>query len=207
VSHGSVNLMFTKSRYAFVLALSLLFVCGCRKVPQNAPSGTPATQSQSTPSSKPNAEKPSFEGQIEHVSLYPVPNRREDLAVTLIVSVSNSGSPSALEGWELEINSPGRKVPTVLEPVHISGYVELPGTSGPKVDLAKEDLVRKTADASIAKGSSVKGVLTFVQPKTSENDVSGGNTTFTIVFKDLQGNSYRSRKFLIGSKAKPGADK
>ena len=199
--------MFSKSRYALVLALSLLFVGGCRKAPQPAPTGTRATQSETTPGSKPNAEKPSFEGQIEHVSLYPVPNRREDLAVTLIASVSNSGWPGAPEGWELEINSPGRKVPTVLEPVHISGYVELPGTSGPKVDLAKEDLVRKTADAPIAKGSSAKGVLTFVLPKTAEHDVSGGNTTFTILFKDSQGNLYRTRKFLIGSKTKPEADK
>jgi hypothetical protein len=180
---------------------------GCRKNPQTAPEGTPATQSQTTPSSTPNAEKPAFEGQIEHVSLYSVPNRSEDLAVTLIVSVGNSGSASALEGWKLEINSPSRKFSTGLAPVHISGYVELPGTTGPKVDLAKEDLVRKTAQGSIAEGSTVKGVLTFVLPRTSEKDLSGGDTTLTVTFKDSQGNPYRSRKYLIGSKVKPAAGK
>lgn len=94
----------------------------------------------------------------------------------------------------------------MLDPVHISGYVELPGTGGAKVDLAKEDLVTKTAQVSIGKSRSVNGVLTFVLSRTSENEVSNNNTTLTIDFKDSRDNSYRTRRYVIGSKVKAAAE-
>jgi hypothetical protein len=136
--------------------------------------------------------------------MYPVPNHREDLAVTLVVIVSNSGSASGAEGWHLEVNSRSRRVPTVLEPVHVNGIVELPGANGTKVDLGKEDLVRKTAQISIDKGASVKGVLTFVLSNTSESEISNTGTTFVVHFRDSKGNSYRTRKYLIGAKGQSG---
>lgn len=206
-SNDNANLR--EERFVLITTIALLLLvssCGSRQ--SSAPSSAESprqTQAESLPS--PTPEKPSFEGQIEHVSMYPVPNRREDLAVTLIVSVRNSGEPRLAANWRLEVNSAGRKIPAILEPIHISGYVELPGTSGPKVDLAKEDLVTKTAQSSIPKGSSVKGVLTFVLSKTSESEVANNNTTFTVNFKDSQGNSYITRKYLIGSKVKDARGK
>jgi hypothetical protein len=132
--------------------------------------------------------------------MYPVPNHREDLAVSLVVFIRNSGSPSTAQGWSLEV-SPSRHVPTVVEPVHVSGFVDMPGTKGTKVDLAKEDLVLKTAQVPIAKGSPVKGILTFVLSKTSQSEVSNNNTSFTLHFKDSQGNPYQTPKSVIGGKA------
>src|SRR4030095_10538547 len=146
-----------------LILATLLLICGaCRpNRSSNQGSTNSPTPGETQSDSKP-AENPSFEGRIQHVSMYPVPNHREDLAVTLVVIVSNSGSASGAEGWHLEVNSRSRRVPTVLEPVHVNGIVELPGANGTKVDLGKEDLVRKTAQISIDKGASVKGVLTFV---------------------------------------------
>lgn len=200
---------FLTARLPFSLAVAamLLFLSACRTGQQPAQTGSASnTKSQEKAPAAATAEKPSFEGEIEHVSLYPVPNRREDLAVTLVVSVRNSGAPSVAQGWKLEVNSPSRRVPTMLDPVHISGYVELPGTGGAKVDLAKEDLVTKTAQVSIGKSRSVNGVLTFVLSRTSENEVSNNNTTLTIDFKDSRDNSYRTRRYVIGSKVKAAAE-
>jgi len=192
--------------FSLTVAALLLFFSACRTGQQPTQTGSASkTKSQDKAPAAATAEKPSFEGEIEHVSLYPVPSRREDLAMTLVVTVRNSGAPSVAQGWKLEVNSPSRRFPTVLDPVHINGSVELPGTSGAKVDLAKEDLVTKTAQVSIGKSKRVNGVLTFVLSRTSENEVSNNNTTLTIDFKDSQDNSYRTRRYVIGSKVKAAA--
>ena len=148
-----------------------------------------------------------FSGRIDNVSIYPAPNRLEDLAVTLVVSVSNAGSPSIAKGWNVEINSASRRVPTVLEPVHVTGLVEMPGSNNVKVDLAREDLTLKTAQAPVAKGGRVNGVLTFVLSKTSENNVSNNNTSLIVHFKDSDGNPYQTPKGRIGIKAAKRGDK
>jgi len=193
----------TTRRCKFAVLILLVAFGGCHKGQEPAQTNAgPTSQTETRPEAIVVPEKPAFEGQIEHVSMYPVPNRREDLAVSLVVTVRNSGLASVAQDWNLEVSSPGRRFPTVVQPVHISGYAELPGTNGPKVDLAKEDLALKTAGVAIAKGAIVKGVLTCVVPKTSESEISNNNTSLTVNFKDSQGNQYHTRKYLIGSKVK-----
>lgn len=188
---------------AFLLALTAT-VAACSSTPE--PSS--AVRNDSTPAARADAspaevlgEKPALVGKIQHVSLYPVPNNPKDLAVSLIVMVGNSGAPSTVRGWSLEVSSPNRPI-DVAEPVHISGNVVLPGTDGPKVDLNKEDLVLKTADARIAKNSHVRGILTFVLSGTSEAEVSKNNTTFTVQFEDSQGKNYSTPRAVVGANAK-----
>jgi hypothetical protein len=135
--------------------------------------------------------------------MYPVPNRPEDLAVSLVVSVGNTGSPSTVQGWNLEVNSPGRSIPNV-EPVHVTGYVDMPGTRNRNIDLDKEDLVLKTAQVPIAKGARINGILTFVLAKTSESDLSNNRASFTVHFKDSQGNPSQTPKSVIGVKVGTG---
>jgi len=77
----------------------------------------------------------------------------------------------------------------------------MPGTNGTKVDLAKEDLVLKTAQVPIAKGARVNGILTFVLSKASESELSNNNTSLTLHFNDSQGNRYQTPRIVIGAKA------
>lgn len=77
----------------------------------------------------------------------------------------------------------------------------MPGTNGIKVDLAKEDLVLKTAPVPIAKGALVNGILTFVLSKTSESELANTNTSLIVHFKDSQGNPYQTPKGVIGERA------
>jgi hypothetical protein len=202
-NHGMrpANLPGVSRPFILVLAILALVLGACRTSQRPDTRTDPTIQTKTEPDSKVVAEKPSLAGRIENVSMYPVPNHQEDLAVSLVVSVRNAGSPSTAQGWNLGVNSPSRRFPTVLEPVHVSGYVDMPGTNGTKVDLAKEDLVLKTAQVPIAKGARVNGILTFVLSKTSESDVSNNNTSFTLNFKDFQGNPYQTPKSVIGGKA------
>ena len=204
-NHGMRPASLPVTSRAFILALAILpLVLGACQTSQKPDLRTaPPIQTKATPDLEVVAEKPSLAGLITNVSIYPVPGRREDLAVSLVVFVRNSGAPSIAQGWNLEVKSPSRRVPTVLEPVHVSGYVEMPGTNGTKVDLSKEDLVLKTAQLSIAKGARVNGILTFVLSKTSEREVSNNNTSLSVHFKDSQGNPYQTPKSVIGGKAKP----
>ncbi len=134
--------------------------------------------------------------------MYPVPNKREDLAISLVVSVDNAGTPSQAQGWNLEVSSPVRSA--LLEPVHVNGVVEMPGSAGKKVDLGKEDMVLKTAQATIAKGARVNGILTFVLPKSTEAALANNNTRLVVHFKDSQGHSYPTPAVLVGAKAGSG---
>jgi hypothetical protein len=183
-----------------VMAALALVLGACRtnRPPEIKPDSAvpPSTQADS----KPVGERPLLTGLIEHVSLYPVPNRREDLAVSLVVSVRNAGSPSTAQGWSLEVTSPGRP-PTTAAAVHVNGLVEMPGSNGTKVDLAKEDLVLKTATVPIVKDARVNGILTFVLPGTSERILSNNNSSLVIHFKDSQSNLYQTPKSVIGTKA------
>jgi hypothetical protein len=197
---------FTANRpFILVIAVLALFGGACQPNKTSQPGPESATTTNSQTDSKPLAEKPSLSGLIEHVSMYPVPNRPEDLAVSLVVWVRNAGLPSTAQGWTLEVTSPGRPR-TDVAAVHVNGLVEMPGSNGQKVDLGKEDLALKTVQVPIAKGARVNGILTFVLAKTSESVLSNNNTTLIIHFKDSQGNSYQTPKNVIGAKAaKPNA--
>src|SRR6185295_6355633 len=130
----------------FILLVILALVLGACRTSQRPDIRTdPAVLTKNEPDSKVVPEKPLLAAKIENVSMYPVPNHREDLAVSLVVSVANAGSPTSAQNWNLEVVSPSRGGPAILEPVHISGYVAMPGTQNMKVDLAKDDLVLKTA--------------------------------------------------------------
>lgn len=190
---------------AFIIASTVLAMvlgaCRTSRQPDVKPDikTDPVIQTKSEPALK-VVERASFTGLVEHVSMYPVPNRREDLALSLVVSASNAGAPSIAQGWKLEVNSPGKLGSAVLDTVHINGYVEMPGSDGKKVDLAKEDMVFKTARVPIAKGARVNGILTFVLSKTSEKELASNHSSFILHFKDSQGNAYRTRKVMIGEK-------
>lgn len=173
--------------------------CQSSRRPETNLANPGQAQTNSDAPKQPAAEKPSFSGTIDNLSIYPVPNNREDLAVTVVVSVSNSGAPDNAKDWTLAVNTPGRRDLRGIQTVHVNGVVTMPGT-GQRVDLDKEDLAIKTKDTAIAKGATLKGILTFVLPKLSAADLSNNNSTLVIHFKDSQGNSYQTGKALIGAK-------
>lgn len=135
---------------------------------------------------------------IKSVSLYPVPGQSGNLAISLVVSVTNTALPSTANKWNVEVFS-GVQSET-LEPVRVNGVVELPGSSR-TVDLSKDDLAIKTAENPIDKNSSVDGVLTFVVPKTSERELIAKKTSLRVHFKDAAGNSYQTDRVVVGPKA------
>ena len=139
---------------------------------------------------------------IDTVSIYPVPNNTQDSAVSLMVSVGNTGFPSTVQGWSLEVSSLGQTF-TAVGPVHINGVVDAPGKLGTKIDLDKEDLAVKTARNPVARDSHVNGVLTFLLKDTRENKLAAKGTSLILHFDDSQGYSYLTSKGVIGTKKKP----
>lgn len=194
-------------RLALIAILLAALVGGaCRTSPPSAqklePLAPAKTESNSKAAEPAAGEKPLLTGRIENVSMYPVPNKREDLAISLVVSVDNAGTPSQAQGWNLEVSSRVRSA--LLEPVHVNGLVEMPGSVGKKVDLGKEDLVLKTAQATIAKGARVNGILTFVLPKSTENELANNSARLVVHFKDSQGHAYLTPAVVVGAKAGSG---
>jgi hypothetical protein len=195
-----MNLTRISSR-TFVLIALLFGLVGCQtsRKPETNSASPSASQTRSEATSQSAAEKPSLSGSIDNLSIYPVPNNRENLAISMVVSVSNSGAPDNAKDWTLAVNTPGQRDLRGLQPVHVNGVVAMPGT-GQRVDLDKEDLAIKSKDTTIAKGATLKGILTFVLPKLSATDLSNNNSTLVIHFKDNQGNVYQTGKALIGAR-------
>jgi hypothetical protein len=208
-SSDNLQMQMTNSRAGLVFVLALtLAAChpSQRSDRPSQPAQTktdPAVETKTGTDPKPT-ERPSLTGRIGNVSLYPVPNNREDLAVSLVVSVTNVGTPSTVQGWNLEVTSPGHPVPAGLAPVHVNGVVEMPGSPGKKVDLGKEDLALKTASAPMAKNAHINGILTFVIPKTTEAQLSNNSTRLVLHFKDALGNPYQTPPGVLGGKASSG---
>jgi hypothetical protein len=193
-----MNLTKVSSRTFIVLAFSI-GLAGCQSGRTPEPSSPSPAQTTSEAPKQPAVEKLSLSGTIDSLSIYPVPNNRENLAVTLVVSVKNSGAPDNANDWTLAVNTPGRRDLRGVQPVHVNGVVAMPGTAGKRVDLDKEDLAVKSKDTAIAKDATLTGMLTFVLPKLSAADLSNNNTTLVVHFKDSQGNSYQTAKATIGA--------
>jgi hypothetical protein len=188
----SNTLLFIITALAFALS-------ACQGKPAENASRTSQRPTQTATSATP---RPLLAGRIDNVSLYPVPNNASDLAISLVVSVTNAGEPTVAQNWKLEVNSPGGQEPIVVEPVYVAGVVDMPGGQGQKVDLAKEDLAIKAARTSITAKDRLTGILTFVLKETSESKLASNNTRLAVHFKDQQGNSYQSPQVALGAKPK-----
>jgi len=192
-----MNQPLSKTITPFVALLLMFCFTACsRPSPGNTNHLTP--QPTTSDQNKQGTEKSALTGLIKNVSLYPVPDRRGDLAISLVVSVRNSGAADRAEGWTLEVSSPSSGVPTGLQPVHVNGVVDLPGNNK-SVDLAKEDLTVKGTDP-IGRNSQVEGVLTFVLPGTDQRALNHNSSSLILHFKDSQGNSYQTPRTYIGQK-------
>lgn len=198
-----------RSRFLILLTLCLLITtvdCGSSQPPTSpVQTNTPFNVSSNLNSNTTVTEKASFDARVKNVSLYVVPGKTKDLAVSLVVSLRNLGAASGADAWTLEVNSPTAGVPTNLKPVHVNGVVDLPGSSGKSVDLAKEDLAAMLKGKPLARGSEVEGVLTFVLPETSERDLAHNSSSVILHFNDDGGSSYQTPKTYIGKKVtEPG---
>ena len=193
-----MNSNTASTRSLVILLLLVLGLAGCQT--SENPKSEPATQTNTEVVSQVSPEKPSLSGEIENLSLYPVPNNRRNLAISLVVSVRNTGSPSIAQDWTLSVTAPGRTDLGNLEPVHVNGVVEMPGTAGMQVDLAKEDLAIKSKQNPVAKGAQLKGILTFVLPNASARELSKNKAALLLQFKDNQGRSYQTGKATIGAR-------
>jgi hypothetical protein len=180
-------------KFVGVLIVLNCVLSGCESGPH-----TNSANQQQTPA--PVAEKPVLAGVIRYVSLYPVPNNRKDLAVSMVVSVKNEGAPTTVRAWTLAVSGPGQSLPSGLEAVHVSGVVDLPGSQSGKVDLDKEDLVQKSANLVLTKGNQIDGVLTFILPDTTEKDLANRGVQLTVHFKDASGTAYQTPKSIVGAK-------
>lgn len=181
----------SRTKWIFIVVIAVSFSC------QTKPTPPQTSNISSVPT--PTAEtRPMLAAVVKSVSLYPVPGQAGNLAISLVVSVSNSALPSTASNWNVEVFS-GVQSET-REPVRVNGVVELPGTSR-TVDLSKDDLAVKTAETPISKTAPVDGVLTFVIPQTSERDLIAKKTSLRVHFKDAAGNSYQTERVVVGKKA------
>jgi len=196
------------SRYRTVLLLlSISFLSACSNKPQSNSANTqplqaanPTANATTPPADVPRVDRPLLFGLIRNVSIYPVPGQSGNSAVSLVISVSNSGVSTYASEWKLEVSSAKRSFSS--EPVHVNGVVEMPGSASKTVDLSKEDLDVKARENPIVPGKPLEGILTFVLPQTSEKELTEAKASLVLQFKDKPGNSYQTTRVVIGDKTR-----
>jgi hypothetical protein len=97
------------SRLCVAIVLLVLAFAGCRSR-QSTETNSPRPGETKTQPPIQSAEKPAFAGKIENLSLYPVPNRPENLAVSLVVSVSNDGAAGNANDWTMAVYAPAASI-------------------------------------------------------------------------------------------------
>jgi hypothetical protein len=184
-------------------ALLLFFVScfsACADKPQNNNANPTPVQAVASPTSTPRVDRPQLVGLIKNVSIYPVPGQPNNAALSLVVTISNSGVVTNASDFKLEVTANKRSFSSGIDPVHVNGVVEMPGTASKTVDLGKEDLALKARENSIGPGQPLEGILTFVLPNTSEKELAETKSGLTLLFKDKTGNSYQTARAVIGEK-------
>jgi len=187
-----------------LLSISLLSACADKRQSNSAntqpiPATNQPASATTSPADVSRADRPLLFGLVKNVSIYPVPGQSGNVAVSLVISVSNSGVSTNASDWKLEVSSTKRSFSS--EPVHVNGVVEMPGSASKTVDLAKEDLNVKARDNPIGPGKLLEGILTFVLPQTSEKELTEAKASLVLQFKDKPGNSYQTTRVVIGDKA------
>jgi hypothetical protein len=177
--------------------ISLVMITGgCQSEANNNGSSSATTASPEASSPRP-AAKSAFVGLIRNISVYRVPNNQKDMAISMFVSLKNEGASSTARAWTLEVSGPGQALPSGLEAIHVNGIVDLPGGQSGKVDLDKEDLVLKSSRSPISQGNQIDGVLTFILPDTTEQQLSNRGVQLTVHFKDALGQAYQTPKAIV----------
>jgi len=139
---------------------------------------------------------PVIKGRIAYISVFP---QKADAAVLLVPTVSNIGSPSTLDGWQLEITVPGQRPIGMLAPVSVPAEYKLQASSAGQPGYAiyaSDSLYDKTAEIPIPKGGTARGVMLFIVPNHSPQDITKSGTVFTLKFSDVLGRPiYASQSF------------
>jgi hypothetical protein len=194
-SERLINTLQMRNRFFIAFAgglIACLTFAACQTDSTNSASSTAPSLSSPTPTN------PSLAGLIRNVSIYPVPNNRKDLAITMVVSLKNEGSTTTAKDWTLEVSGPGQSLPSGLSAVQVSGVVDLPGSQTGKVDLVKDDLVKKSANMPLSQGYQMDGVLTFIMPDTTDKELANRGVQLTVHFQDATGKLYQTPKSIVG---------
>jgi hypothetical protein len=116
-------------------------------------------------------------------------------AVVIVAYISNIGSPTTVQGWQLSIQLEGQ-----LKPI-TSGVEEIPdrldivsdAKGAPNLTLFGSDaLYSKAVEVPIARGGAIRGILLFAFPGLTQQEISKIGTSYTLSFEDVVGNHYEA---------------
>jgi hypothetical protein len=111
-------------------------------------------------------------------------------SVYLIVSISNTGAPTIVNGYGLTASLTGGEVRTGERKI-VSEHETINYPNGLKDYVYGEDsLLNRTAVLPIPRGGQVLGRLKFDFPKTRQSDLAAAGVKFTLTFRDSWGKTY-----------------
>jgi hypothetical protein len=136
------------------------------------------------------ASQPILKGQIDVVFI----GRRSDVnltvAITLIASIRNLGSPTIVENWSLTISLPsGQHFTASLH--EIPEKLQLHREGAPPAFVYRSDaLYEKTISTPLSTGGMQRGVLVFMIDKVRQETVMNPGTKLTLGYQDVTGKNY-----------------
>jgi hypothetical protein len=146
-----------------------------------------------------SGERPRLSGSIDRIQILKASQLTTDqrfahsMAVLLVASIRNSGTPSMVEGWGLSISIKGAakrisatavKIPPALFKVHDT-------ITGEVVEYVGYDaLYNKTVFAPIATGAIVRGILLYFIDDVTDSMLMASGTRYHLKFSDILRRTY-----------------
>lgn len=118
-------------------------------------------------------------------------NKKTYTSVTVMLSITNLGSPSAATNWLLAVRLPGNDTPIGCDPIPLHGTLTLAVDGQRDTILDSRDVIANKTLEPIPTGGIRKGFLHFwIQRNISIINVPGAS--LEIWFKDVRGKEYKT---------------
>jgi hypothetical protein len=115
--------------------------------------------------------------------------------ILVTADVSNTGEPTALDGWQLEITIPDEPKPLIVSPMFIDP--DKPVVAGNIKWDSSDALYNKTKPAPVPTGTKIPGILIFDVHGRTQPQLNKIGTKFILICNDIHGNVIRSSPLVL----------
>jgi hypothetical protein len=140
---------------------------------------------------KPTPEaRPRFQGNIRHYLHGSCRLEGKQVPYALFyITVRNTGSPSIVEGWPLEVSAGGAT--RTAHPALLREKFSLPESDyTPETDITPAQLAYLTSARLVETGGQVEGWLLYLLGQMANIDLGDAGTKLTVHFRDYTGADY-----------------
>jgi hypothetical protein len=115
---------------------------------------------------------------------------KEDTALFFVLTISNTGAPSVVANWRLEVRLQGQGAPIFPELVYIRNPIKLKRQTSIQTYIPEDALYNKTQEQPIPTNGQQTGFLVFLLKGIPANSDAFTGAVMTVSFTDIKKRTY-----------------